>query len=168
MKQPPGEDVSPSECCSPRRALCWMTVLQGFTAVLLAGAMISLVIFTYRMDNQLDEAYETARPYLEEATMHGMATLANADAASASAALIMGATEQLASTEMLDAAQTTASAMLSGALNATQSVAGALAAVESLAAAGAPQVLDSLSTTGEMVERVQRLLANPTIKLSLE
>ncbi len=150
-----------------QRALCWMTVLQGATALLLATAMTVTLVLTLKMDGQLDAAYEAARPYIDEATTHGLATLANADAASASAALILGASETLASPEMVASAQSAAEAMLAGALNSTQSIAGALSAVEHLAAVGAPQMLASLESTSAMVERAQGLLANPTVKLSL-
>ena len=96
-----------------------------------------------------------------------MDRLRNIDGATVSVARVANATEALLSQAHLEDLRLRAMDAVQNVDDATTSVAHMMHDSETIAAAAAPNLLDSMNRTSAMVDRVQKLVQNPTIKLSL-
>ena len=135
--------------------------------VVVTGMGVGMVMAASSMNGSVSNYMTAAQPYIDEITDRGMDMLRNIDGATVSVARVANATEALLSQAHLEDLRLRAMDAVQNVDDATTSVAHMMHDSETIAAAAAPNLLDSMNRTSAMVDRVQKLVQNPTIKLSL-
>jgi hypothetical protein len=141
--------------------------VQVLIAIVLVGAAIGMGAAASSMNGSMNNYMSAAAPYIDEISSRGMDMLRNVDGATVSVARMANATEAMLSQAHLEELRLVAMEAVQNVDAATTSVAQMMHDSEAVAAVAAPGLLQSMNQTAEMVTRVQQLVQNPTIKLSL-